>query len=690
MALQSSDQFLVNRGDKSYSLTAQQLQADIGGGGGSSPIKPPVVLSPHNGSGNSVGGGVETEVLSGKLLSSELVYSNTVQSLTLESWGAAESIASGTGTVRLTDGSLAADGSYADFEYSPFLNEISAHESVSDGVKLTFTGTAADDNKDLKLIHPGQSIVGVKNTYGGSVMTIAGGNGRWIYRSGSAMWAEASDIHWYRGKPCYLWQNGKRTILGALTHVRFGEGLDGKGRFVATNGLNVFYSDDAENWYRAEINVTDTGGFDLVYSGGVWLVGRTTNSNVWSYISYDGKVWKQAGKLNSKGITGFNGVFYSITNADKVTMSRDGKTWTVASGNPTLTISKIFAGTDENGRELVFTTRSQKDVYYRYLDTWDSGLTADWVQVTTPQKVDLMTFDSENFRWVGAHQNTLCQSIGGTGSWTTVAGILEVKDLTFANDSFALVGVSAGSTRGMGGGIGYLTRDLSASAWDPSVTPQKYCPPPEIVVSVDVDTNSLIVSSDSGKFWHDGDTIDVGPSIYYGQKAGANVDDLSILITTTPSASFSNNWPDSDNRLGTDLYVSASAISEEILASGVVPLLSTPFKAEPADTLTKIIWEIDGTEVDAGTSNPYTPTQFSPGPHTVRVKHVGTNSGDSAWSPPVQFVTGQSDESQAVTASVSVAQVTREVIRQMKSKEAEVGTTDLVDELPEEGEDEAS
>ena len=103
-------------------------------------------------------------------------------------------------------------------------------------------------------------------------------------------------------------------------------------------------------------------------------------------------------------------------------------------------------------------------------------------------------------------------------------------------------------------------------------------------------------------------------------------------------------WVANDNQAGTDFNVTADrTIVDEPLLTADVRLESSLFATTPADsdTLKNIVWELNGVEQNAGTSNPYTPTGLALNTeYTVRVKHQGNALDDSAWSTPTTFTTG--------------------------------------------------
>ena len=102
-------------------------------------------------------------------------------------------------------------------------------------------------------------------------------------------------------------------------------------------------------------------------------------------------------------------------------------------------------------------------------------------------------------------------------------------------------------------------------------------------------------------------------------------------------------WVANDNQAGTDFNVIADrTIVDDPLLTADVRLQSSLFATTPADadTLKNIVWELNGAEQNAGTSNPYSPTLSTDTTYTVRVKHQGNALEDSPWSDSTTFTTG--------------------------------------------------
>lgn len=99
------------------------------------------------------------------------------------------------------------------------------------------------------------------------------------------------------------------------------------------------------------------------------------------------------------------------------------------------------------------------------------------------------------------------------------------------------------------------------------------------------------------------------------------------------------------NLAGTQFSVAGPVVIDTPLLTSDVELRCTSFRTDPQDiaNLRNIVWEIDGVEESAGTSNPYKPFGLAPSTtHTVRVKHQANDLNDSAYSSTVSFTTGLS------------------------------------------------
>ena len=99
------------------------------------------------------------------------------------------------------------------------------------------------------------------------------------------------------------------------------------------------------------------------------------------------------------------------------------------------------------------------------------------------------------------------------------------------------------------------------------------------------------------------------------------------------------------NLAGKQFSVAGPVVIDTPLLTSDVELRCTSFKTDPQDiaNLRNIVWDIDGVEENAGTSNPYKPFGLEPNTtHTVRVKHQADDLNESAYSSTVSFTTGSS------------------------------------------------
>ena len=92
-----------------------------------------------------------------------------------------------------------------------------------------------------------------------------------------------------------------------------------------------------------------------------------------------------------------------------------------------------------------------------------------------------------------------------------------------------------------------------------------------------------------------------------GTIVSVNTDDNTILLSDTGDRD--NRWI-AENKADTDFYVAGPSVTDDPLLTADVELKSSNFATTPADadTLKNIVWELNGTTQDAGTSNPYKPT----------------------------------------------------------------------------------
>ena len=125
-----------------------------------------------------------------------------------------------------------------------------------------------------------------------------------------------------------------------------------------------------------------------------------------------------------------------------------------------------------------------------------------------------------------------------------------------------------------------------------------------------------------------------------GDIISVNTADNTIMLSETGDRD--NRWI-AENKAGTDFYVAGPQFVDDPLLTADVELESSLFATTPdnADTLKNIVWELNGAEQNAGTSNPYKPSGLALNTeYTVRVKHQGNALEDSAWSTSTTFTTG--------------------------------------------------
>ena len=151
--------------------------------------------------------------------------------------------------------------------------------------------------------------------------------------------------------------------------------------------------------------------------------------------------------------------------------------------------------------------------------------------------------------------------------------------------------------------------------------------------------NSNTMTVDGGT-WNAGDVVEYQTNGGQGEIVSVNTDDNTILLTETGDRD--NRWI-AENKAATDFYVAGPQIVDEPLLTADVELQSSNFATTPdnADSLKNIVWELNGAEQNAGTSNPYKPSGLALNTeYTVRVKHQGNALEDSAWSTSTTFTTG--------------------------------------------------
>nr|BDD44289.1 hypothetical protein 35 [bacterium] len=151
------------------------------------------------------------------------------------------------------------------------------------------------------------------------------------------------------------------------------------------------------------------------------------------------------------------------------------------------------------------------------------------------------------------------------------------------------------------------------------------------------DSNTMVVD---GGTWNNGDKVEYQTKGGKGEVVSVDTGTNTMLVTDSA---------DRDERWIAGHSVAGPTVIDDPLLTNEVEFLCSTFATTPKgeDVLTDIIWDIDGTEYDVDTQNPWKPlTNLSPNTHhTVRVKHKGLLLGESAWSPTVSFTTGNSFKS---------------------------------------------
>ena len=157
------------------------------------------------------------------------------------------------------------------------------------------------------------------------------------------------------------------------------------------------------------------------------------------------------------------------------------------------------------------------------------------------------------------------------------------------------------------------------------------------VISTDLVNNTMVV--DGGE-WAQGDVVEYQTNGGEGDIVSVNTDDNTILLSETGDRD--NRWI-AENKAGTDFYVAGGSKTDEPTLTADIRLECSEFSTTPeaADSLTNIVWEINGVEENAGTVNPYKPANLQPNTqYTARVKHQATKLADSEFSSSVTFTTG--------------------------------------------------
>ena len=196
----------------------------------------------------------------------------------------------------------------------------------------------------------------------------------------------------------------------------------------------------------------------------------------------------------------------------------------------------------------------------------------------------------------------------------------------------------------------YSLSSLGATAYSAFATGE----PETKVISTGYEQGQNTMTVDGGT-WAQGDVVEYQTNGGQGDIVSVNTDDNTLLIantgdrdnrwiigTTDSAGNAGNSGETGDAANATDFFVAGPSIVDRPLLTADVELKSTDFATTPdnADTLKNIVWELNGTEQNAGLSNPYKPTLGTDTTYTVRVKHQGNALDDSEWSASTTFTTG--------------------------------------------------
>ena len=154
------------------------------------------------------------------------------------------------------------------------------------------------------------------------------------------------------------------------------------------------------------------------------------------------------------------------------------------------------------------------------------------------------------------------------------------------------------------------------------------------VVSVDVPNNTMTVEKDLG--------LSVGEDITSLQPAGqGDVFSVDAVNNKLYVQNATGRWIGA-NKAGLSYSVAGPDKIDAPLPTADVELRSSLFETTPedADILKNIVWEINGVETSAGTTNPFKPVLTTDTEYHVRVKHQGNSLDDSAYSSITKFTTG--------------------------------------------------
>ena len=368
------------------------------------------------------------------------------------------------------------------------------------------------------------------------------------------------------------------------------------GPFTSTPTLNVEKIVPVGATYIEKIRFTGTS------SNGVGVAGITVNNLL----------------LVDNGITGDPGVEVPILyiNTDNNQMTVDGGNWagTDGSGNGGWNQSQVWSSicTYVNGS----TSRPLSLFFNGQLDQELYALSRKRATITFPSVVPATTGEiygkingATDSQWI-LEINGVEVTQGSDNDWTSIDTALAVegglKTISFGDNGSGtyphIYGIKLDGKLLVDQGIAGapISGDTKVTCLSPLKAPTDWT-----VEIIDTDNNQLSLSH------------------------------------ATPDAN-DQVWVANDNQAGTDFYVTGPSIADEPLLTADVRLQSSLFATTPpnADTLKNIVWELNGAEQNAGTSNPYTPSLNTNTTYTVRVKHQGNTLEDSPWSDQTTFTTG--------------------------------------------------
>jgi len=618
MSLQDSDNLIVGRGAESYKITYQDLKDDLNVA--PTPIgavATPTVLKPSAGAG---GGG--------------LAYART-------------------DTISNSD-LIGTPGGWNPFTNNP----LSSNESVFD---LSITGS---------IWH----LVGKTSGIGGKgfVYYSTDQGQSWTKQTPTTRTSEFSSIDYDPVDNRWMIAGGNHTWLYSNNGTSWTAGNEGSGDLLnnvhhGTGGW--IYSRDGGTKIHHSYSGTGSwsGSYSVVYGSYVTAIRYGEDDGNWVMTSV------------APGDAGY----YSVCTGGDPRTSDD---WDIKSKRPT-GCTGITALKRSNGLWVIGTSSGQ---IYRTADVTDD---TSWEEITNPFSNNIRDFayDPNTETWVCVGDNGIVGvSYDNCSTWKlaqsgSVANNASLRAVVYDNDRFIITGerqlvsfipenyqsiVTVASdlditemqgevfqTNGTGNPGPFVPTDYTLTT--SSITAVDDTDPNNIVLSfsganldlkyfqegdvlanggevVSVDTNANTMTVDGGT-WSVSDVI----TLPVKAGVGSIIDVTGNVITIVPTEGRFIG----PNSNGIDFSLAGPSKIDEPLLTDEVFLLSSDFALVPgsdADTLLSIVWEIDGTEHSAGTTNPWKPDGLlTPNTtHSVRVKHIGNILGASSYSPTVTFTTG--------------------------------------------------